>query len=773
MLPPSRYGSPLGFNPKNAASPSRVSISPSPSEENPRRTLPPSRYGSPLGFNPQNAASPSGVSISPSTSDENPRHSLPPSRYGPSGINLHGAASLSGVSVSSSLTGKRPHPIPPPPNTFPALDPQDAALSSRMSTSTSHVHKASPQVLPSPEFVLPTSHSRISIPFDPSATYSINYLGGKATRPLSRVSVPLPSKPDFPALSEPGLGGTFDGLPQGQEFSSGEASESPLGDADNRFHYKTITSLMQRMTEGSSRRQAAIRDHFLAMNTTGQEIFLALQTTTDFLQLNAQQQKDMLDLLATYNGMSSAPTRGVDRHDTAPSPHLDSFRAAGDDYEDTKEPETPESNERRRKYLRKIQDHIAFLLGIKRGEIATVKRKLSPTAIRSVIAGRRELGLTTWCLDWDGDAKSGYNTMAIQVAAENFVDLAKNTWTDPLPNYATDLDQVVKSMQQHVHHLLQTYREKGSLYAAIDAKKPGSSLISGSSAVGPSPLAGPSILPIPTAKPPTSSSMAGPSTSKTPTSSFLTASPRTSHSLTSKPFGSPFSMNPLSLTAGSSIPGQSGIKPLSTTETSTGTNPSSSAEDVILQHIGQKKVMARRTRKQTLARHRRELVDSTDLLQHHSPMMKRLGTEAMSSDESEPEYFTNELAIQGGRTKRLKANQPGPDRKKNHYTVVQPAWRSFQLSKFLWRLDELRQESRVRVDGPIVRMPRGNPPRIRIRTSQVHDKKAPKDLPCNFYDPAWLKKMNDTTRSVTVGKMQTYYDLNIPGDPSTGNEGDS
>ncbi|TFK62001.1 hypothetical protein BDN72DRAFT_903591 [Pluteus cervinus] len=538
--------------------------------------------------------------------------------------------------------------------------------------------------------------------------------------------------------------GAFNGLLQGKESSSGEESEAPLDDADNHFHYKTITSLMQRMAEGSSKQQAAIRDHFLATNAADREIFLALRTTTEILQSNAQQQKDVLDLLATYNGMPPPPTHGVNRHNETPPNHtLDSFRAA----EDIKKSETPESNELRNKYNRKIQDHIAFLLGMKRGEIATVTRKVSPEAIKSVNSGKRAPGLDKWCLDWESDAKSRYNTMAIQVAARNFVDLAK-TSLEKLPKYATDVDNVFKSMQQHVQHLLLSRKEKGSLYAVINAEKPGSSLIPG-----------PPALLLPTLKPPTSSSTAGLSTSKTLTSSALTATPRNSQLFTS-----PFSMNQPSPTAESPIPGPSVIKPSSKTEVSTG------AQDVILQHISHKKLLARRTRKRTLARQRRELVASTDLLQHHSAMMERLGTDATSSDESEPEYFTNELAIERGRTKRLRTNQPGPDRKKNHYTVVQPAWRSFQLSKFLWRLDELRQESRAKVDGPIVRMPRGNPPRIRIRTSETHEKKAPKGLPCNFYDPAWLKSMNSATRGLTVGKMQDAYALTIPGDPPT--EGD-
>ncbi|TFK58393.1 hypothetical protein BDN72DRAFT_906782, partial [Pluteus cervinus] len=57
-LPPSRDGSPPGFNTPSAALSSRVSISPPPIHEDPHRSPPPSRHGSPSGLNPQNAASP-------------------------------------------------------------------------------------------------------------------------------------------------------------------------------------------------------------------------------------------------------------------------------------------------------------------------------------------------------------------------------------------------------------------------------------------------------------------------------------------------------------------------------------------------------------------------------------------------------------------------------------------------------------------------------------------------------------------------------------------
>ncbi len=142
-----------------------------------------------------------------------------------------------------------------------------------------------------------------------------------------------------------------------------------------------------------------------------------------------------------------------------------------------------------------IQSYIADLLECKKGKVVTqVKRFLSQEAITAVILGHKRLSSTKqkWFLDWNDDVQSEFNQIALNVAAAGFVEKATTDWMGKLPDYASDINTVHKSMVAHVKYLLTTRK---SLLATAEAKArrvaAGKSFLSGGASPGPS-AAGPS-----------------------------------------------------------------------------------------------------------------------------------------------------------------------------------------------------------------------------------------------------------------------------------------
>ncbi|TFK58712.1 hypothetical protein BDN72DRAFT_906478 [Pluteus cervinus] len=446
------------------------------------------------------------------------------------------------------------------------------------------------------------------------------------------------------------------------------------------FHLTHISNSMKAMAEYNDRQLSRLQLQMKAAENCQALTLTSIQGINLLLQRQNDSQRQILDALCRAAPATTVVQQPANRKS------LPASNAAEANTPTRKGPEQPKpKHPLHDQYNRRIQEHIAFLLGCDRKEVANVKRQVSPDTIKAVVSGAAVPPLNNWCLEWDAAPLSPYNRVAIHVAACDFVRRAdSNAWKGTLPPYARDLEIVMQSMYNHVSHILRTRKEATGYDAAKKVLESG----------------------------------------------------------------------------------------LSSTPESSTTSPA----DFFTEHLRKLKKRSRNQRKQTLAMQRKKLVQSVDLLKHHAPMMEELGIDAASSDESDQETSLNRLKNQQQRTKALTAGQLGPDSDANSYTVIQPAWRSFELSHFLWCIDQLRQESHFITDGHTVRNSSGNQPHIRIRSGQIHEKTPPKGLPCNFYDNDWLSRMNPLSQRLALGKVRDVYDLIVPDELLGGradNDGDS
>ncbi|KAI5989517.1 hypothetical protein EDD15DRAFT_2171281 [Pisolithus albus] len=104
-------------------------------------------------------------------------------------------------------------------------------------------------------------------------------------------------------------------------------------------------------------------------------------------------------------------------------------------------------------------------------------------------------------------------------------------------------------------------------------------------------------------------------------------------------------------------------------------------------------------------------------LRRHLPLIKDLGTQAMSSDESEDEV-----------------------RRTISYPRVYPAWRSEQLATLLWQADDVAAANATVSIGK--RKKAGTQLRLRPHSGKVNTKAAaPPRLPRNCYKTSWLASL--------------------------------
>ncbi|KAM6491156.1 hypothetical protein JOM56_013395, partial [Amanita muscaria] len=103
-------------------------------------------------------------------------------------------------------------------------------------------------------------------------------------------------------------------------------------------------------------------------------------------------------------------------------------------------------------------------------------------------------------------------------------------------------------------------------------------------------------------------------------------------------------------------------------------------------------------------------------LARHGDLLCRIGTEGISSDESDNEHHPVV------------------------YRRVSPAWRSFELQNFLWRLDELIFEASKNPINTNHRIGPGQRNRHRAFGIKVNRNSiAPTNLPINCYNSDWLQ----------------------------------
>ncbi|KAI6160179.1 hypothetical protein EDD17DRAFT_1485303, partial [Pisolithus thermaeus] len=109
-------------------------------------------------------------------------------------------------------------------------------------------------------------------------------------------------------------------------------------------------------------------------------------------------------------------------------------------------------------------------------------------------------------------------------------------------------------------------------------------------------------------------------------------------------------------------------------------------------------------------------------LKRHLPFVKDLGSQGMSSDESE-DKSTRTIS----------------------YLRVYPAWRSRQLASLLWSVDDVATSNVSVQIGK--RKKSGTQLRVRPHSDKVNEEAAtPPGLPRNCYDAAWLEKLNQRQR---------------------------
>ncbi|KAI6104830.1 hypothetical protein EDD16DRAFT_1492262, partial [Pisolithus croceorrhizus] len=120
-------------------------------------------------------------------------------------------------------------------------------------------------------------------------------------------------------------------------------------------------------------------------------------------------------------------------------------------------------------------------------------------------------------------------------------------------------------------------------------------------------------------------------------------------------------------------------------------------------------------------------------LSRHKRLLEALGTQGMSSDESD-------------------TKAPG---KSTTYPRVYPQWRSQQLSSFLWKLDAIIEKIHAL---PIGRRKRGgNPLRIRPHTSKYNTTAAaPIGFPRNCCDKEWLDSLPARSKATLWARDVDY-----------------
>ncbi|KAI6166723.1 hypothetical protein EDD17DRAFT_1184913 [Pisolithus thermaeus] len=131
---------------------------------------------------------------------------------------------------------------------------------------------------------------------------------------------------------------------------------------------------------------------------------------------------------------------------------------------------------------------------------------------------------------------------------------------------------------------------------------------------------------------------------------------------------------------------------------------------------------ARNSRKIRLFKLRLDTIANDASLKRHLAFVKGLGSQGMSSDESEDE---NTRTIS--------------------YPRVYPAWRSGQLASLLWKADDVAATNVSVQIGK--RKKSGTQLRIRPHTDKVNEEAAaPPGLPHNCYDATWLGKLSQRQR---------------------------
>lgn len=143
--------------------------------------------------------------------------------------------------------------------------------------------------------------------------------------------------------------------------------------------------------------------------------------------------------------------------------------------------------------------------------------------------------------------------------------------------------------------------------------------------------------------------------------------------------------------------------------------------------------MSRGVRKVRLYKWRLNAIAEDPQLSRHKRLLEALGTQGMSSDESD-------------------TKAPG---KSTTYPRVYPQWRSQQLSSFLWKLDAIVEKIHA---SPIGRRKRGgNPLRIRPHTSKYNTTAAaPIGFPRNCYDKEWLDSLPARSKATLQARDVDY-----------------
>ncbi|KAI6158839.1 hypothetical protein EDD17DRAFT_1487614 [Pisolithus thermaeus] len=129
-------------------------------------------------------------------------------------------------------------------------------------------------------------------------------------------------------------------------------------------------------------------------------------------------------------------------------------------------------------------------------------------------------------------------------------------------------------------------------------------------------------------------------------------------------------------------------------------------------------------------------------LQRHLPLINDLGTQAMSSDESEDEV-----------------------RRTISYPRVYPAWRSEQLAAILWQADDVAAANATVSIGKHKKA--GTQLRLRPHSGKVNTAAAaPPRLPRNCYNASWLANL--LPHQVKALRVQDKdYDFGSNGSPSS------
>ncbi|KAI6045488.1 hypothetical protein EDC04DRAFT_2518636, partial [Pisolithus marmoratus] len=116
-------------------------------------------------------------------------------------------------------------------------------------------------------------------------------------------------------------------------------------------------------------------------------------------------------------------------------------------------------------------------------------------------------------------------------------------------------------------------------------------------------------------------------------------------------------------------------------------------------------------------------------LSKHEHLLEALGTQGISSDESDPE-------------------EPG---RSATYPCIYPQWHSQQLSTFLWKLDVIIEKIHA---SPVGRCKRGgNPLCIHPHTRKYNTTAAaPIRFPHNCYDKDWLDSLPVQSKAALQAK---------------------